>query len=180
MKPFYSDITSHIAVGSVPLPCDVAFLHAQGVRGVVNMCQEYDGPVERYRALGIAQLHLPTPDLHEPSLSQMRDMIAFIQDLQRREGPPPSATHISNEEQTDNDKSTAPTCPRETRGDKVFIHCKGGRGRAVLAAVCFLIFQGRGAEEAFELVRSKRQVAARAVLKCDLIRAVTEEYAPRK
>jgi hypothetical protein len=41
------------------------------VRGVINFCEEYEGPVEKYEELGIQQLHLPTTDHFEPSLDDL-------------------------------------------------------------------------------------------------------------
>jgi hypothetical protein len=40
-------------------------LHALGVRGVVNMCDEYAGPQSDYKRLGIQQLRLRTVDHSE-------------------------------------------------------------------------------------------------------------------
>ena len=37
------------------------------VRGVINMCEEYKGPISKYNELGIEQLYLPTTDHFEPS-----------------------------------------------------------------------------------------------------------------
>jgi atypical dual specificity phosphatase len=41
------------------------------VRGVINFCEEYEGPVEQYKELGIQQLYLPTTDHFEPSLDDL-------------------------------------------------------------------------------------------------------------
>jgi atypical dual specificity phosphatase len=43
-------------------------LHALGVRGVVNMCDEYAGPQTDYKRLGIQQLRLRTVDHSEVRL----------------------------------------------------------------------------------------------------------------
>ncbi|KAL7471630.1 hypothetical protein ACHAXS_011969 [Conticribra weissflogii] len=50
-----------------------------GVRGVVNMCDEYRGPVSSYRKLGIEHLHLPTVDHFEPSVDDLKRAVSFIQ-----------------------------------------------------------------------------------------------------
>ncbi|KAL7481419.1 hypothetical protein ACHAW6_007101 [Cyclotella cf. meneghiniana] len=50
----------------------------QGVRGIVNMCDEYRGPVSSYQRLGIEQLRLPTVDHFEPSLDDLKRAVAFI------------------------------------------------------------------------------------------------------
>ena len=49
------------------------------VRGVVNMCDEYQGPVSSYKRLGIEHLRLPTVDHFEPSVDDLKKAVAFIQ-----------------------------------------------------------------------------------------------------
>ncbi|KAL3766481.1 hypothetical protein ACHAWO_004656 [Cyclotella atomus] len=49
------------------------------VRGVVNMCDEYRGPVSSYKRLGIEQLWLPTIDHFEPSVEDLKKAVDFIQ-----------------------------------------------------------------------------------------------------
>lgn len=144
-------------MGSVPLARDVTFLHSQGVVGVVNMCREYSGPLREYQTLGIRQLHLPTPDLHEPSLEQIQDMILFIADVLKT-----SSTRVSLD-------GSRPEHAVATRSGRIFIHCKGGRGRAVLAAVCYFVSKGLTPSDAFDMIKGKRDVAARAVLGSNLV-----------
>ncbi|KAL3944221.1 MAG: hypothetical protein SGBAC_001718 [Bacillariaceae sp.] len=48
------------------------------VRGVINMCEEYKGPLRKYKELGIEELHLPTTDHFEPELEDLMSAIAFI------------------------------------------------------------------------------------------------------
>jgi len=59
-------------------------LHELGVRGVVNMCDEYPGPIEAYRKLGIKQLRLPTADHFEPSLQALEEATRFIEAHRKR------------------------------------------------------------------------------------------------
>lgn len=49
------------------------------VRGVVNMCDEYRGPISSYKRLGIEQLRLPTVDHFEPSVEDLKKAVDFIQ-----------------------------------------------------------------------------------------------------
>ena len=42
------------------------------VRGVINLCDEYAGPVKKYKTLGIQQLHLKTVDHFEPSVKDLK------------------------------------------------------------------------------------------------------------
>ena len=83
-------------------------LHKLGVRGVINMCYEYDGPKNYYSDLGIKQLHLPTVDHFEPSVSQISQAVQFIQE-------------------------------HKNRGEKVYVHCKAGHGRAASVAMCWMM-----------------------------------------
>ena len=59
-------------------------LYNLGVRGVINMCYEYPGPIHRYATLGIKQLYLPTVDHYEPSLESMNAAVAFIEEHKAR------------------------------------------------------------------------------------------------
>ena len=83
-----------------------------GVKGVVNMCYEYNGPTKDYARLGIKQLHLPTVDHTEPAVETLIDAVAFIQ--QHKE-----------------------------RGERVYVHCKAGHGRAASVALSWLLHQHR-------------------------------------
>jgi atypical dual specificity phosphatase len=49
-----------------------------GVRGVVNFCEEYRGPVRQYKLLGIEELYLPTTDHFEPSKEDLMSALSFI------------------------------------------------------------------------------------------------------
>ncbi|KAL7544021.1 hypothetical protein ACHAXR_013473 [Thalassiosira sp. AJA248-18] len=49
------------------------------VRGVINMCDEYRGPVGSYKRYGIEHLRLPTVDHFEPSVEDLKKAVAFIQ-----------------------------------------------------------------------------------------------------
>jgi atypical dual specificity phosphatase len=62
----------------MPMPSDAKRLHQLGITGVINMCQEYPGPIAQYRELGIEQLHLPTVDFHPPTLKMIQQGVAFI------------------------------------------------------------------------------------------------------
>merc|ERR1719367_795088 len=59
-------------------------LHRTGVRGVVNMQDEYAGPEEEYEKLGIKQLWLPTLDHVEPSLEDLKAACLFIEKFRQR------------------------------------------------------------------------------------------------
>lgn len=41
------------------------------MRGVINLCEEYGGPLKKYKELGMEQLHLPTTDHFEPTVEDL-------------------------------------------------------------------------------------------------------------
>jgi|AntRauTorckE5430_2_1112549.scaffolds.fasta_scaffold12842_1 hypothetical protein len=51
-----------------------------GVRGVINMCEEYEGPTNQYTKLNMRELRLPTTDHYEPSLEDIKTAVEFIKE----------------------------------------------------------------------------------------------------
>jgi len=49
-----------------------------GVEGVINMCEEWKGPLKEYKKLGIEELYLPTTDHFEPSQEDLISALSFI------------------------------------------------------------------------------------------------------
>lgn len=68
----------HVWVGAIPLRRDVARLRDAGVRGVVNLCAECQGPVKEYREAGIEQLRIPLVDYTSPPLADVTRCLEFI------------------------------------------------------------------------------------------------------
>lgn len=66
------DDTAYLGCAPMGIAGHPKQLHKLGVRGVINMCYEYEGPKDAYAALGIKQLHLPVVDHFEPSLGQLQ------------------------------------------------------------------------------------------------------------
>lgn len=62
------------------------------VRGVVNMCEEYRGPVKSYNRLGIEHLWLPTVDHFEPSVEDLKKAVSFIQKVSIATYTPPTVS----------------------------------------------------------------------------------------
>ena len=104
-------------------------LYKLGVRGVVNMCHEYEGPQDAYSKLGITQLRLPSVDHFEPSLEYMEEAVKFIKQ-------------------------------HKDRGEKVYVHCKAGHGRAAAIALCWMLYDDPkvSAKDANAVLCSKRKV----------------------
>lgn len=72
------DDTAILGVAPMTLFGHPQQLYDQGVRGVVNMCYEYEGPVKEFKRLGIEQLHLPSFDHYEPELVDLERAVQFI------------------------------------------------------------------------------------------------------
>ncbi|MCU0716363.1 MAG: phosphatidylglycerophosphatase and protein-tyrosine phosphatase 1 family protein [Pirellula sp.] len=69
-----------VLLGARPLRSDVPALATKwNVTGVVNMCEEYCGPVDLYQRWNIEQLWLPTTDFNHPSLASVQEGVEFIQ-----------------------------------------------------------------------------------------------------
>ena len=112
---YWSTVDATVFLGAVPLEgcyfSHVRELHRSGVRGVVSMQDEYAGPVEAYESLDMSYLRIPVVDHEEPTLSDLKEAIIFLND-------------------------------HEVHGlGKVYVHCKGGHGRAAAVAFCWLMYK---------------------------------------
>ncbi|WP_146399513.1 dual specificity protein phosphatase family protein [Planctomycetes bacterium CA13] len=79
IRHWWDYIDDHVIVGAYPFVRDVPGLAAEGVKAVVNTCEEYLGPQEAYKAYGIEQFHMPTTDFTHPSLQNVCDAVEFVQ-----------------------------------------------------------------------------------------------------
>eukprot|EP01036_Dinobryon_divergens_P026304 gene26304-34931_t len=114
LQPMYSEINETLSMGSLPISqSDVRCLREKGVRVVVNLCRESTGPVEEYAKENITQIRLRTPDLCEPSYADVVRGISYARGCLQSQG--------------------------SSSGGRVFVHCKAGRGRSALFALCFLL-----------------------------------------
>lgn len=154
LKPFYSSITSDVAMGSMPLATDAKYLkEVKNIGFVVNMCREYDGPVEEYAKLNILQLRLPTPDVCEPNYTDILRGVHEILNFLRENSNQPDAASTSNDgdqpskesslisasEGSDCNSPANQSTSEVVTSKGVFIHCKAGRGRAATMTLCYLL-----------------------------------------
>jgi len=113
---YFTDVDGSLLLGAVPLQCagHVKQLHKDGVRAVVNMQDEYEGPQAAYAELSppIMQFHLPVVDHIEPTVDQLEAAVSYI------------ARH-------------RPT-------GRVLVHCKGGHGRSAAVAAAWLVSEHGG------------------------------------
>lgn len=71
-------VDEYVAFGSLPTRRDLARLRDEGVRAVINMCEEFGGDAVALTALDLEQLHLPTLDYHCPSDANLREGLEFL------------------------------------------------------------------------------------------------------
>lgn len=86
VRHWWDHIDPRVIVGAFPFQRDVAAMHAEGVRAVVNTCEEYPGPLREYQNHGIEQLHIPTIDFTHPKIEDVERAVEFIQDHVQRDG----------------------------------------------------------------------------------------------
>jgi atypical dual specificity phosphatase len=77
-RRWWDRVDPHVLLGALPIESILPSLQAEGVRAVVNMCEEFSGPVESYARMGIEQLHLPTIDFTPPRFADIERGVAFI------------------------------------------------------------------------------------------------------
>lgn len=125
-RHWWDEIEPGVLLGARPLSVDVQGLYDLGVRTVVNMCDEYEGPVHEYERLGIRQRWLRTIDFQPPSIENVRTGVEAI------------------EESVKND-------------EKVYVHCKAGRGRSATVVLCWLVkYRGLNAAAAQQRLLARR------------------------
>ncbi|CAI5731267.1 unnamed protein product [Hyaloperonospora brassicae] len=85
-RNYWTLVDAHVLLGAAPMAFlpHVDALVARGVRAVVNLCDEYSGPVRQYKRHHVQQLRLPTIDHFEPSLEALEAAVAFLQVQQQR------------------------------------------------------------------------------------------------
>jgi atypical dual specificity phosphatase len=140
VRRWWDEIDDHVLMGAFPFARDVPRLAEAGVRGVVNTCREYAGPVAAYQAAGIHQLHIPTVDFQPPRLEDILRAVDFIDD------------HVG-------------------RGQRVYVHCKAGRGRSATVVMCWLMAaRGMTAEEAQAHLLLKRPHVLRTLYRRQVVK----------
>eukprot|EP01101_Sappina_pedata_P004775 TRINITY_DN2068_c0_g1_i1.p1 TRINITY_DN2068_c0_g1~~TRINITY_DN2068_c0_g1_i1.p1 ORF type:complete len:228 (-),score=84.82 TRINITY_DN2068_c0_g1_i1:101-784(-) len=87
--PFITKIDNNVYLGGLPWMFlgRVEMLHRMGVKGVVNMCDEFDHSTTHYKTYGMTELNLPTVDHEEPTVEALTQAVEFIdQFVKRNEG----------------------------------------------------------------------------------------------
>ncbi len=107
--------------------------------------------IPRLRRLGIRAIADCREEAADDEAALARHGIAYLRI------PTPDAHELA---QPDLQTGVTWVAERLARGEKVYVHCKHGVGRAPLLASCFLVSQGATAEEALHLVKSRRWQAS--------------------
>ncbi len=79
-RRWWDRVDERILVGALPFATDVPQLQAEGVRAVVNTCEESAGPLAAYARAGIPQLRIPTVDFSPPRLEDILLALAFMRE----------------------------------------------------------------------------------------------------
>lgn len=86
LREWWNWIDDTVLLGALPVASDAARLRELGITGVINMCEEYPGPVAAYSKNGIEQLHLPTVDFVPPTDEFVQRGVDFIETHRARGG----------------------------------------------------------------------------------------------
>ncbi|MEL7496352.1 MAG: dual specificity protein phosphatase family protein [Planctomycetota bacterium] len=79
VRNWYDFITPEVIVGAFPFARDVPKMASDGVKAVVNTCEEYPGPVEAYSRYDIDQFRMPTVDFTHPEYEDVCRAVEFVQ-----------------------------------------------------------------------------------------------------
>ena len=85
---------------------------------MVNVCDEYSGPVEQYTRHNIKQCRCPTVDMTAPALDDLIKAVEFI-----------------------TQQLAVCSCPSQYP-PRVFVHCKNGMSRSAAVVLCYLASTG--------------------------------------
>jgi len=153
MAPCCTIVDDSIVQGSMPFPSDIATLAAEpyNVGMVVNMCREWKGAVDEMKDRGIVQIRLPTQDTTAVSYESLVEGCAAIRDF-RAENP----------------------------RKRVYVHCKGGIGRAsTMTLAHYIVNEREDPSVALSRMKSKRPVVYLGVAKYEGVVRLNEERLER-
>jgi len=78
LRHWWDKVDDGLWLGAVPLRGDAQKFKKLGITGVINLCDEYAGPLREYQQEQIEQLHLPTVDFHPPTKDMIERGVDFI------------------------------------------------------------------------------------------------------
>ncbi|OAD79794.1 hypothetical protein PHYBLDRAFT_92843, partial [Phycomyces blakesleeanus NRRL 1555(-)] len=103
-------VDKRLILGALPTPSYIKQLHARdNLCTIINMCAEFPGYLSLYDELSIQQIRLPTTDFSIPTVNAITKGVNSIIDTM------------------------------ENKDGVVYLHCKAGRGRSAVIALCYLL-----------------------------------------
>eukprot|EP00961_Rhodomonas_salina_P118789 1598866-Rhodomonas_salina.2 len=150
-----------LAIGGMPLPWQIRSMHSRGIRGIVNVCDEFEGYPGLYSELGVEQCRCPTVDYCNVSPKNIAKGVSFIhRKVQVRSA---LLRRSRLREKTGEITGCGSILTSEWQaGESVYVHCKSGIGRCAMVLVCyFATHHNMSVEEANAYVKSWRKVPPR-------------------
>jgi len=144
VRNWWDEVDDNIILGAIPFSRDVRMLSDIGVKCIINLCAESEGPVHLYEKCNIDYFALPTTDFTCPGIENIEKGVSIIQQYQDKH-------------------------------EKVYVHCKAGRGRSATIVFCWLVCNKKyRIEEAMKLLISKRPHVNRKLYQRELVKEYIE------
>eukprot|EP00392_Amoebophrya_sp_AT5.2_P015966 g16194.t1 len=118
------------------------------ITAIVNLQDEYHSSAINIQDAVVSlqklvQLHLPTVDHHEPRLKNIHTAVKLLDEYDRRNKQRRVTSTVENKE-------------NEMQTERVYVHCKGGKGRSAAVVICYQIWKLRR-EAVWSVSEERRQ-----------------------
>ena len=153
-SPSLNIITEHVALGRCPVSKEVDIFKDDpyNIKMIINMCNEAQGPVEKYKEYGIKYYNFPA--CFEPKEEDVDKAMELIDKF--------------IEDKNSDDRS------------RVLVHCAVGRHRSATIVLCHLIkFTKMSVDKAFQLLKSKRKWASDSILDYQIVNLYAYKYSTK-
>jgi hypothetical protein len=142
--PFATIVDDEVVIGSMPFPSDVRTLTAPPYDVVAVVNMTAEWPGPGWAAAGVTQLRLPTQDTCMPSEADLRAGAAFVAEALAA-----------------------------NPGKRVYIHCKGGIGRAATMSLAhYVLNHAADPTDAVKMLKAKRPIIAEGVAEYPSVQAL--------
>ncbi len=143
LRNWWDEVDDCVILGAIPFYSDVRSLKELGVKCIINLCAESEGPVTLYEKYNIDYFALPTTDFTCPNIENIEKGVSIIQKYENQ---------------------------------KVYVHCKAGRGRSATIVYCWLVCCRKySLEHAMELLILKRPQVNRKLYKREIVKKYIEK-----
>lgn len=145
LRNWWDEVDDCVILGAIPFCSDVSSLKELGVKCIINLCAESEGPVALYEKYNIDYFALPTTDFTCPDIENIEKGVSIIQKYKDKD-------------------------------QKVYVHCKAGRGRSATIVYCWLVCCRKySLEDAMELLIFKRPQVNRKLYKREIVKKYIEQ-----